>query len=180
MGDIWPYGPPAYTNWQQCYDEMLSLGFSRADANIMAAIAGAEASYDLTVVNDTPSTGDYSVGCWQINYYGSLYAGRVAAFGTPRHLAQSGVTGQAKAARTVYADQGFGAWSTYTHGQYRDYLHGALPGGPPAYHQLQEPSAPTGPGADSWSPKVTRTAGHLDGAWHTLDSYANVIHGLRG
>jgi hypothetical protein len=159
---------------------MLSLGFSRADANIMAAIAGADGGYDLTVINDTPSTGDYSVGTYQINYYGRLYAGRVAAFGTPRHLIESGLTGQSKAARTVYADQGFTAWGAYNNSTYKEFLHGALPGGPPAYHQLQEPSAPTGPGADSWSPKVTRTAGHLDGAWHTLDAYANVIHALRG
>jgi Lysozyme like domain len=180
MGDIWPYGPPRYTNWQQCYDALLSLGFGKADANILAAIAGAESSYDLAVINDTPSTGDYSCGAWQINYYGNLRAGRVAEFGTPKHLVQSSVSDQAKAARGIWQSQGFGAWSTYNHGDYKAYLNNKLPSGPPPYHQLQTDIALPGPGADSWSPKVTRTAGHLDGAWHTLDNYANAIHALRG
>lgn len=179
MGDIWPYGAPRYTNWQQCYDALLSLGFGKADANILAAIAGAESSYDLSVVNDTPSTGDYSVGAYQINYYGNLYAGRVKEFGTPRHLAQSDVTTQSKAARGIWQEQGFAAWGTYNSGAYKRYLNNSLPGGPPAYHQLQEPSAPTNPGADSWSPKITRTAGHLDGASHALDNYADALRVLR-
>lgn len=163
MGDIWPYGPPRFTSWTQAYDALRALGFSEADANTLAAIAGAESSYDLSVVNDTPATGDYSVGAWQINYYGSLLAGRTAEFGSPRHLAQSSVSTQAGAAQQVWSSQGFGAWSTYTSGAYRAYLHGNLPAGPPPAHQVQFVSAPTNVGPDSWHSQVTELAGHFTG-----------------
>jgi hypothetical protein len=39
------------------------------------------------LVNDTPSTGDYSVGLWQINYYGSLMGPQTARFGSPEAFA---------------------------------------------------------------------------------------------
>lgn len=179
MGDTWPYGPPAYTSWQQCYDALSALGFDRSDANVLAAIAGAESSYDLHVVNDTPATGDYSVGAWQINYYGDLYAGRVAEFGTPKHLTQSDVNNQAKAARTIWSQQGFSAWSTYTHGQYTAYLHGNLPAGPPAQHQLQTISAPTNFGSDSWARQIKTAAGHFTGLSHAADSAAKILRQLK-
>jgi len=126
MGDTWPFGPARYTSWQQTYDALLQLGLTKADANTLAAIAGAESDYDLAVVNDTPATGDYSVGEFQVNYYGSLRAGRTAEFGTPQHLAQSSVSTQSKAAREIWAQQGFGAWSTYRSGAYIPYLGGGV------------------------------------------------------
>lgn len=180
MGDIWPYGPPRYTNWQQAYDALLALGFSKGDANVLAAIAGAESTYDLAVINDTPSTGDYSVGAWQINYYDGLYAGRVAEDGTPKHLAQSSVSVQAKAARNVWSSQGFGAWSTYKNGAYQAYLHGNLPSGPPAQHQLQFGAAPTDPGKDSWAVQVRTSADHLHGLGQTAGTWAQAIRLIRG
>jgi hypothetical protein len=39
------------------------------------------------LVNDTASTGDYSVGLWQINYAGDLLSTRTAQFGSPEALA---------------------------------------------------------------------------------------------
>lgn len=178
VGDIWPYGPPRYTDWQQCYDALLSLGFDKGDANVLAAIAGAESTYDLSVVNDTPSTGDYSVGCWQINYYNGLYAGRVAEFGTPKHLAQSDVTTQARAARSLWAGSGFSPWSTYKSGAYKAYLHGNLPAGPPPQHQLQAPAAPTNVGADSWHSQVTTLAGHFTGLANHAGNAAKVLRNI--
>lgn len=168
MGDIWPYGKPRYTNWAQAYDALRALGLSEANANILAAIPGAESGYDLSVINDTPSTGDYSVGTWQVNYYGNLYAGRVRQFGTPKHLAQSSVSVQASAAHQIWAEQGFSAWSTYTSGAYKAYLHGNLPSGPAPAHQEPAPPAPTNVGKDSWHSQVTGLAGHFTGlANHT-------------
>src|SRR5216684_3748110 len=99
MGDIWLKGhPPAYTDWGQCYNELLKLMDSRRDAIVLAAIAGPESGYDWTVINDTPATGDYSVGLWQINYLGSLYAERSRLYGTPRDLVAGGPIKQAHAA----------------------------------------------------------------------------------
>lgn len=107
---------------------MNSLGQTQQDAAVYAAIAEAEAGFDLTVLNNTPSTGDYSVGTFQINYFGSLYASRAARFGTPQQLATGGLTKQCLAA-VVIGQGGFTPWSTYTSGAYLQYLHGAAPPG---------------------------------------------------
>lgn len=126
MGDTWPYGPPQYVTWNAAYAEMNSLGQTPEDCAVYAAIAQAESGLDVTVVNDTPATGDYSVGLWQINYYGSLYGPRSAAYGTPQQLVQGGITKQAIAAISIGAG-GFTPWSTYNSGAYEQYLNGNVP-----------------------------------------------------
>jgi hypothetical protein len=158
MGDIWPYGPPRYTNWTQCYDAMTELGFTKSEANIMAAIAGADGGYDLSVINDTPSTGDYSVGTWQINYYGSLYAGRVSEFGTPKQLIDGGLSKQASAAHQIWAQQGYGAWGAYRNGNYRAFLNNNLPSAPGAPHQAQLPGHEISPPTGDYSGTVNQAA----------------------
>jgi hypothetical protein len=124
MTDIWLSGlPPAYTDWAYCTGVLELAGLSKPDAEVLAAIGGPESGYDYRVINDTPATGDYSVGIWQINYYGSLYSGRTAEFGTPRQLIESGPMGQARAAASVFRSQGFMAWATtYTSGAWRKYI----------------------------------------------------------
>src|SRR5258708_26656147 len=109
MGDIWPFHGPAYVTWQAAYNEICFFTHDNNEAEILAAIGSAESSLDWTVINDTPATGDYSVGIWQINYYGSLYASRTRQFGTPRQLVESGVGGQARAALAIAASQGYTA-----------------------------------------------------------------------
>lgn len=129
MGDTWPYGPPAHNTWQQVYDEAFTWFADQSIAATFAAIGSAESGLDWRVINDTPATGDYSVGDFQINYFGSLYADRAAAYGTPQQLVEGGLSRQFYAARGVYHDQGFGAWTTYTSGAYRQYLNGYSPAG---------------------------------------------------
>lgn len=95
-------------------------------SDIMQAIAQAESSLDLSVVNDTPSTGDYSCGAWQINYYGSLYSSRTAQFGTPCQLIKGGLGPQARAALAIQGGGGgYDNWTTYTSGAYKQFLHGS-------------------------------------------------------
>jgi hypothetical protein len=125
VGDIWPYGAPFYGTWQEAHRAVTDAGGSDYTATILAAIGTAESGIDLTVINDTPSTGDYSVGVWQINYYNGLYDSRTAAFGTPEQLINSGLPGQAKAALSIVNSSGFSPWSTYNSGAYKAYLHGA-------------------------------------------------------
>ena len=101
-------------------------------SDIMAAIGQAESGNDISVINDTPQTGDYSVGEWQINYYGSLDGPRTAAFGTPCALVRGGLGAQARAALAIQAARGgYEDWSTYNSGAYRKYLHGAVATSPP-------------------------------------------------
>lgn len=161
MGDIWPYGPPQYASWQGVYN--ILFNFTQRDdvSRILTAIGSAESSLDWTVINDTPATGDYSVGIFQINYYGSLYSGRAAEFGTPAQLVAGGPGVQARAALAIaFGSGGYTNWSTYNSGAYAKYLHGFVVtptgGGPGATEQFGAP--PTLPARD-WSPYVARTAG---------------------
>jgi hypothetical protein len=142
MGDIWlPGHPPAYTDWSYCVGVLELQGMDKGNAEILAAIAGPESGYDYTVINDTPATGDYSVGLWQINYYDGDYAPRVAEFGTPLQLIEGGPVKQAHAAYTVWRQQGWNAWfNTYTSGDWRQYIgsgpvpqSGQPPGGGPGH-----------------------------------------------
>lgn len=155
MGDTWPYGPPAYDTWDSAHNTILYLTHDDNVAHIMAAIASAESGLDYTVINDTPSTGDYSVGEWQINYYDGLYAARTALFGTPQQLIASGPGGQARAALVIaYGSGGYTNWSEYNNGNYRNYLHGFVVTptgtGPGAINQFEPPPPPPAPAPD-WS-----------------------------
>lgn len=146
MGDEWPWAPPEYTTWNDVFTEMNSLGQTQENCAVYAAIAEAEASFDLTVLNNTPSTGDYSVGTFQINYFQSLGPERTAKYGTPQQLATGGLTKQCLAAIDI-GSGGFTPWSTYLNGAYLQYLHGYGPpgggGGSSAPPTIQEGS--TGP-----------------------------------
>lgn len=83
-------------------------------APTMAAIALAESGGRTDALNDTPATGDYSVGLWQINYYGSLRPGRTASYGTPEAL-RADPNAQARAAKAISGNgRNFNPWTTYT------------------------------------------------------------------
>lgn len=72
-------------------------------APLMAGIALAESGGTTGALNNTPATGDYSVGLWQINYYNGLRSGRTASYGSPTALLASG-TLQAKAAISLFGN----------------------------------------------------------------------------
>jgi len=98
----------------------------------MAAIALAESGGRTDVINDTPATRDYSVGLWQINYYGSLRAGRTASYGSPETL-QGDPNAQAKAAIKLSGNgRNFTPWTTYTHNVYKQFMGPAVAGAAPA------------------------------------------------
>lgn len=142
MGDIWLPGlPPAYTDWKYCVGVLELAGMDRGNAEILAAIAGPESGYDYSVINDTPATGDYSVGLWQINYYDGDGPPRTKAYGTPRDLIIDGPIGQAHAAYDIWRQQGWMAWATtYTSGDWRAYI-----GSGPVPHPGQPPGTTKGP-----------------------------------
>lgn len=154
-----------------------AAGFRGEDLVLAVAIAMAESSGNPESVNNTPSTGDYSVGLWQINYYSSLRAERTRMFGPPE-----GLTNPAKnaaAAYTLYRNRGgFRDWSTYNRGAHLRYmsaarsaiaslgsrvgdLHGLPAAGPTAKQQADQKVAgaygtltgkmPTGEEIDRWS-----------------------------
>jgi len=75
-------------------------GGARWLAPIMAAIAMAESGGNWFNLNNNPKTGDYSVGLWQINYFGSLLGPRTKSFGSPAQL-RANPDLQAKAAIAI-------------------------------------------------------------------------------
>lgn len=167
MGAIHLAGlPAAYTDWVYCYGLLQPLMPTDDDAKILAAIGGPESGYDYHIVNDTPATGDYSVGIWQINYYGSLYPGRTAAYGTPRHLLEAGPLAQARAAADIWHSQGFMAWATtYTSGAWRKYIG------------TSGPVTPTGPGG-GLPPNPIDSGKFLAGINKAIREMAKFNHGL--
>jgi hypothetical protein len=99
-----------------------SVGFPTEQAVIMAAIAMAESGGRARAHNNNRSTGDDSYGPWQINMIDRLGPERRRQFGISSNAALFDPATNAKAARQVYLSQGFGAWSVYKSGAYRQYL----------------------------------------------------------
>lgn len=89
---------------------LLQNGFTPQQAAQMVAIQlNEDPQGNPGIVNDTPATGDYSVGLWQINYYDGLYKSRAAEFGTPTALAADPAS-QAAAAHQLFQQSGYNPW----------------------------------------------------------------------
>jgi len=102
----------------------ITAGGDPSKANIAAAIAMAESGGNPRSgeLNNNPATGDYSVGPWQVNYFGSLGGPRTSQFG-PSSLLESNLVADARAAVAISNNgQDFTPWTTYTHGTYEQYL----------------------------------------------------------
>lgn len=133
---------------QQIRDLWTRNGGSPQLAAVMAAIAQAESSGHTDVINDNPSTGDYSVGLWQINYFRGLLGPRSQRYGSPAQL-QANPDLQARAAVDLAANgNGLGNWSTYSSGSYRQYLNGdpSQGGGNSSVGDLSSQPLPAGVG----------------------------------
>ena len=111
----------------------ISNGGSPQGAAIAAAVALAESSGNSAALNNTPSTGDYSVGLWQINYFNGLFDSRSAAYGSPAALLID-PNAQALAAISISNNgTNWTPWSTYENGAYLNFLNtpgGAVASGP--------------------------------------------------
>lgn len=177
MGDIWPYGPPRHTTTALVMARLAVVGFRGVDIDIGQAIAHAEGGLDLAVVNDTPATGDYSVGTFQINYYGSLYAERVHEFGTPQYMVVHGLDPQVYAARRLWLQSGWRPWSTYTSGAYRRYLTGktTVPGGTPP---PKPPPHDILPPTEDYSPTIVAATNHVQSLGDSFHAAALVLSRL--
>jgi hypothetical protein len=97
-------------------------GFTKEQAAIMAAIAMAESSGNSGAHNNNRQTGDDSYGLWQINMIDRLGPERRRQFGIQSNDQLKDPRINAKAAKAVFDSQGFGAWSVYRSGSYRQYL----------------------------------------------------------
>lgn len=110
----------ATLTYAQIEDLWTRNGGNPLAAPVMAAIALAESGGRTDALNTKPP--DYSVGLWQVNYYGSLGPSRTAAYGAPTQLAAN-PDAQAKAAVAISGNgTNLKPWSTYTSGAYRRFL----------------------------------------------------------
>lgn len=105
----------------QVYALATGAGFDPATARTMTAIAGAESSFNTTAKGDVAIQDHVwgpSIGLWQVRSLKSQT-------GTGRERDATRLTDpafNAKAAHTIYRQQGLSAWSTYTNGAYRAFL----------------------------------------------------------
>jgi hypothetical protein len=105
----------------------LDAGFSREEAVVATAIALAESAGNPRAHNDNPATGDDSYGLWQINMFDRLGPARRRALGLRGNDELFDPATNARAAHHVFAveRQGFGAWSVFRNGRYKDHLPAA-------------------------------------------------------
>jgi hypothetical protein len=99
-----------------------SAGFNDEDSATMAAIAMAESGGVSSKINDNPKTGDLSYGLWQINMIDKLGPERRKQFGINSNEQLLDPATNINAAKKVKKSQGFGAWSVYKSGTYKQYL----------------------------------------------------------
>ncbi len=115
-------------------------GFTGENAVTMGAIAMAESAGNVRALNSKPP--DLSYGLWQINMIGGLGPERRRQLGLSSNEQLYDPATNARAARAIYQQQGFGAWSVYRSGAYKRYLPAARAGASTALGEL--PSATRG------------------------------------
>ena len=104
-------------SFDQIQQLWISNGGNPAWAPTMAGIAIAESGGMTNNLNNNASTGDFSVGLWQINYFGNLGPSRSQKYGNPVGLAND-PNAQAKAAVDLLGGgPGITAWAGDTVGQ---------------------------------------------------------------
>jgi hypothetical protein len=95
----------------------IANGGDPAWAPTMAGIAIAESGGLTNNLNNNASTGDFSIGLWQINYFGALGPARAPRYGEPAALGND-PNAQAKAAVDILGGGGgITAWAGDTVGQ---------------------------------------------------------------
>ena len=101
-------------------------GFTPEQAKIMAAIALAESSGRARALNDDRETGDLSYGLWQINMIdypdyklGEERRGKLKLTNNDE-LYNPAVN--VRAAKMIFDEQGYDAWSVYKTGAYKKFL----------------------------------------------------------
>ena len=111
-------------NGKLSVDEMSKIakeaGFSDEQARIMGAIAAAESSGNPTAHNDKGR--DNSYGLWQINMLGGMGQERRQKNNLNSNEELFDPKVNAAAAKKVFDEQGFGAWSVYKNGMYQQFL----------------------------------------------------------
>lgn len=132
-----------------------AAGFDDASSSVMTAIAFAESDGVTTKHNPIPP--DDSWGLWQINMYAAKGPARRKQFGITSNSQLTNPGVNAAAARAIYNEQGYHAWSTYGGTKYRLYLNKAKAATPDTSSVTQGSDEP-------WYKKTIAQNLHLPGA----------------
>jgi hypothetical protein len=97
-----------------------NAGFSQNEIPIMVSIAMAESGGNSKAHNKVPP--DNSYGLWQINMIGELGPDRRKRYGISSNEKLFDPTTNARVAKKIREEQGLGAWTTYTGGEYKKFL----------------------------------------------------------
>jgi hypothetical protein len=123
-------------------------GFSGNDAQTMAAIIKAESSGNQYAHNTNRATGDNSYGLSQINMIDTLGPARRKQFGLKSNEQLLDPQTNLRAAKQVKDSSGFGAWTTFKSGTYKQFLPeiqktaAGLPNNPPTTQTSQQTPGP--------------------------------------
>ena len=137
-------------------------GFKGQDVQTMAAIAMAESSGNPGAHNRNASTGDNSYGLAQINMLGSMGPARLKQFGLQKNEQLFDPQTNFKAAKQVRDSSGFGAWSTYGSGKYKQFLP-----------QVQKASAGVLPESTTSAPATSAPTPQQEFPFTTVNIYSN-------
>jgi hypothetical protein len=102
-----------------------SQGFSEDRVPTMLAIAQAESGGNPRAHNPNAATGDNSYGLFQVNMLGGMGPERRRQFGISSNEELFDPATNARVAKGILESQGFGAWSVYKGGQYKQHLGAA-------------------------------------------------------
>jgi len=133
-----------YLSYGDLQNLWIQAGGSPKLAPTMAAVALAESSGRINALN--ASGRDYSVGPWQINYYGNLAPSRTKRYGSAETLRNDPLANARAAVDLAAGGRGLGNWSTYSSGVYNKYLGS---GGPTGGTSTVAYAAPTVVGSTS-------------------------------
>ena len=107
---------------------LLAVGFTPEQAKIMAAVAMAESAGDPMI--DTVKSGldpekknEFSIGLFQLNMIDAFLEERLKLFGIKSTDELYNPIVNVIAAKRLYDQQGFGAWSAYNNNSYKKFLN---------------------------------------------------------
>jgi hypothetical protein len=154
-------------------------GFSGNDAQTMAAIIKAESSGNPYAHNTNRATGDNSYGLSQINMIDALGPARRKQFGLKSNEQLLDPQTNLRAAKQVKDSSGFGAWTTFKSGKYKQFLPelqktaAGLPNNPPTTPPSQQ-TTPQTSGANTYNFYLT---GDNEDTKNFLTSYLPKVTG---
>lgn len=144
-----------------------AAGFTEAESAVMTAIAFAES--DNIPDKHNPIPPDDSYGLWQINMIGAMGPSRRKTFGITSNDQLLNPFVNAAAARIVFNEQGFNAWSTYGGAKYRLALSKAKAA------TADTSSITQGGGGWDWNKTLAQNLGLLGGDWAASNPFTKAV-----